>query len=289
MVGREVEFDSHAGAGGVGEREFAVGGVLELAAARGQAHHHLRQLRLQIRGVALAAHLVHLGLFVGVERGLQIRAVLGGDFGQGVGLELVDDVAGGGFQQRAADVNVGAHAIFSQCRAVGGIFQLGLALDVMDLGEQNSFGGRLAAGVQLGIQRGLGRAAGVLADAVQIFSKLGHQVVGDDLVVLDFGEVVRVAGDAEDDVAPADFGELMFVQQAVAARGFVGGGGRGSRCWIAHGLFGIYGFMDYWIYGENMGCADMSALWKRQHVAAVHRWWAARRAASLRWKCLILS
>ena len=142
-VRRQIEFLSHAGVGGVGEGVFAVGGVLQLAAAQGQAHHHVRQFRPQVRGVALAAHLGHLGFLVSVRRGLEVGGVLRGDFRQGVGLELVENVVGGGFQRGAADVYVGADAVFGQDAFVGGVFDFGLALDIMDFGEQRFFGGGL--------------------------------------------------------------------------------------------------------------------------------------------------
>jgi hypothetical protein len=105
-IGGRSNLLSHAGVGGVGVGVFAVGGVLQLAAAHGQAHHHVRQLRFARCGVALAAHLRHLGFLVGVVRGLEVGGVLGGDFRQGVGLELVENGVGGGFQRGAAEEQI---------------------------------------------------------------------------------------------------------------------------------------------------------------------------------------
>ena len=79
------------------------GGVLQLAAARGEAFHHRRELGVVGDSVAFAGYLGDFGFLVGFERELQIRAVLGGDLGQGVGLEFVDDVGGGGLQRGEGD------------------------------------------------------------------------------------------------------------------------------------------------------------------------------------------
>jgi len=232
MVGRQVEFLSHARAGGVVEGKFAVGGVLQLAAAHAKAFNHLRKAGVLVCGIAFAHHLVHFRFLVIVQRRLQIGAVLGGDFGERVGLELVQNVSGGGFQHGAADGDVFADAVFGQHGFVSGIFQLGLALDVMDFVEQRFFGGGFGAGVELGVGLGLRGAAGVLAHALQIRSQLGHKGGGDDDAILNFRKRGGVVGNAVNEVGLADFGELVFVQKAVGFWGF--GCGCGCGCGVSH-------------------------------------------------------
>lgn len=242
-----------------------------MAAAQGQAHHHIRQLRPQILGIALAAHLRHLGCLVGVGRGLEICGVLRGNFRQGVGLELVQNVVGGGFQRGTADVYVGANAVFGKGVAVADVFDFGLALDVMDFGQQHLFGGGLGAGFLLGVGDGFGRAAGVLAHCLQISPQLGHEIGRDDLVVLDFGKGRGIAGHAVNGVGVADFGELVFVEETVVFWGFGGGCGCGCRI-IAHSFYWEFG-VGSWKLGmaaKGLERADMSAPGKRRHVAAVH-------------------
>src|ERR1035438_5416440 len=66
-----------------------------------------------------------------------------------VGLELVQDGVGGGFQRGTAGVYVLADAVFGQDAVVAGVFELGLALDVMNFTEQHAFGEVLGAGLEL--------------------------------------------------------------------------------------------------------------------------------------------
>src|SRR5674476_1554764 len=234
LAGGQVEFLPDAGVGGVGPGIFAVGGVLELAAAHGQAVHHGRQFHAQRGRVAFSADLIGLGLLVGVERGLEVGAVLGGDRGQGVGLELVDDVGGGGFQRGAVEVQVGADGVFGQDVAVAaGVFETGLALDVMDFAQQRGLGGVFGGGLELAFHAGLGGVAGVLAGGFQVGAQRGQKGGGDDLFILDLRKNRRVAvDDAVDDVGFADFGELMLVEQAVMFRGFAAG-------WAGAGAGGV--------------------------------------------------
>ena len=144
------------------------------------------------------------------------------DFGKGVGLEFVEDIAGGGFEEGAIALQFVANAVFGVRGMVGGIFHLGLALDVMDFGEQIVLGGGLAVGVVLCIQGGLAGVAGVLAHVGQILAKLGHEGGREDEVVLQAGKHGGIAGHAIDGIGVADFGELGLVQQAAMLGGFSG-------------------------------------------------------------------
>jgi hypothetical protein len=59
-IQRQVKFAFQSGVGGISVGIFAVGGMLYLAAAHGEAFHHRRQLIAQGGGIALLALLRHL-------------------------------------------------------------------------------------------------------------------------------------------------------------------------------------------------------------------------------------
>ena len=91
------------------------------------------------------------------------------------------------------------------------------------------------AGLLFGVGDGFGRAAGILAHGVEVAAQRGHEGGRDDLVVLDLRQNRRVAvDDAVNGVGAADFGELMFVEQAVVFGGFAVRRGRRGGCWVSH-------------------------------------------------------
>ena len=128
----------------------------------------------------------------------------------------------------------------------------------MDFCQQHFFGAGLGAGFNFGIGLGLDGAAGVLAHALQIGPQLGHECGRDNVVVLDFGKSGGVAGHAVNGVGSADFGELMFIEQAGVFDDFDGwrgvrraGGGWSGCCWCC--IWCCFHKSSFWSWRMGVG------------------------------------